>query len=88
MDFLSRQKLAQLAGVKLGPAVSITELDGGGGPSPMPMMAANKMMDASAPIERGELTLITAVQIVYALPEYATCRAGPADRAPSGAISP
>ena len=63
------QKLAQLAGVKLGPAVSITELDGGGGPSPMPMMAANKMMDASAPIERGELTLMTAVQIVYALPE-------------------
>jgi uncharacterized protein len=63
------ERLAQLAGVKLGPALSITELDGGGGHSPMPMMASAKMMDASAPIERGELTLMTTVQIVYALPE-------------------
>jgi uncharacterized protein YggE len=63
------QRLAELAGVKLGPAVSITELDGGGGPGPMPMMASAKMMDASAPVERGELTLMTTVQIVYALPE-------------------
>lgn len=63
------ERLAQLAGVKLGPAVSITELDGSGGPGPMPMMAAaNKMMQA-APIESGELTLMSTVQIVYALPE-------------------
>jgi len=63
------ERLAQLAGVKLGPAMSITELEGGGGHGPMPMMASAKMMDASAPIERGELTLMTTVQIVYALPE-------------------
>jgi uncharacterized protein len=63
------ERLAQLAGVKLGPALSITELEGGGGHSPMAMMASAKMMDASAPIERGELTLMTTVQIVYALPE-------------------
>jgi uncharacterized protein YggE len=60
------ERLAQLAGVKLGPAVSITELDGGGGPVPMFAMAK---MDASAPVERGELTVTSTVQIVFALPE-------------------
>lgn len=60
------ERLAQLAGVKLGPAVSIVELDGGSGP--VPMMAMQRM-DASAPVERGELTIGTTVQIVYALPE-------------------
>ena len=61
------ERLAQLAGVKLGPAVSILELDSGS-PGGMPMMAMSKM-DASAPIERGELTISTTVQIVYALPD-------------------
>ncbi|HEX2875779.1 MAG TPA: SIMPL domain-containing protein [Polyangiaceae bacterium] len=60
------EKLAQLAGVKLGPAVSITELDGGGGPVPMFAMAK---MDSSTPVERGELTVTSTVQIVFALPE-------------------
>lgn len=60
------EKLAQLAGVKLGPAVSITELDGGGGPVPMFAMAK---MDSAAPVERGELTVTSTVQIVFALPE-------------------
>jgi uncharacterized protein len=60
------ERLAQLAGVKLGPAVSITELDGGGGPVPMFAMAK---MDASTPVERGELTVTSTVQIVFALPE-------------------
>lgn len=59
-------KLAQLAGVKLGSAVSITEVEGGQGGGPMPMFAAAKMAEA-APIERGELTLVTTVQIVYEL---------------------
>jgi uncharacterized protein len=61
------ERLAQLAGVKLGPAVSISELDGGGG-GPVPMFAMAKM-ESSAPVERGELTVTTTVQIVYALPE-------------------
>jgi uncharacterized protein YggE len=61
------ERLAQLAGLKLGPAVSITEIDGGGG-GPVPMFAMAKM-DSSAPVERGELTVTTTVQIVYALPE-------------------
>jgi uncharacterized protein len=61
------ERLAQLAGVKLGPAQSITEVDGGGS-GPMPMYAAAKM-DSSAPVERGEITLTSTVQIVYSLAE-------------------
>jgi uncharacterized protein YggE len=61
------ERLAQLASVKLGPPVSIVELDGGSS-APMPVMAMQRM-DASAPVERGELTVSTTVQIVYALPE-------------------
>lgn len=64
---LRAERLAQLAGVKLGPAVSIVEMDGGGS-GPVPMMAMARM-DAAAPVERGELTISTTVQIVYALPE-------------------
>ena len=62
------ERLAQLAGVKLGPAVSITDLDGGGG-GPVPMFAMAKMDTAAAPLERGELTVTSTVQIVFALPE-------------------
>ncbi len=61
------ERLAQLAGLKLGAAVSIVEMDGGGGGPIMPM-ASMARMDA-APVERGELTVISTVQIVYALPE-------------------
>jgi uncharacterized protein YggE len=61
------ERLAQLAGVKLGPAVSISEADGGGS-GPVPMFAMAKM-DSAAPVERGELTVTSTVQIVYALPE-------------------
>jgi len=60
------ERLAQLSGVKLGPAISIIEMDGGGS-GPVPMMAMAKM-DA-APVERGELTFSTTVQIVYGLGE-------------------
>ncbi len=61
------ERLAQLAGVKLGPAVSISEADGGGS-GPMPMFGMAKM-DSAAPVQAGELTVTTTVQIVYALPE-------------------
>jgi uncharacterized protein YggE len=60
------ERLAQLAGVKLGAAVSITELDGGGGPVPMFAMAKAA---SAAPVEAGELTVTSTVQIVFALPE-------------------
>jgi len=59
------ERLAQLAGVKLGPAVSITEVDTGGS-GPVPGFAMMKSANA-APVERGELTLTSSVQIVYAL---------------------
>jgi uncharacterized protein len=59
------EKLAQLAGVSLGQPVSITELDGGTGGVPgFAMMRAE-----AAPVERGELTVSTSVQIVYSLAE-------------------
>ena len=61
------ERLAQLSGVKLGPAQSITEVDGGGS-GPMPMYAAARA-DSSAPVERGELTITSTVQIVYSLAE-------------------
>jgi uncharacterized protein len=61
------ERLAQLAGVKLGPAVSITESDGGGS-GPMPAFAMAKMASAN-PVERGELTITSTVQIVYSLGE-------------------
>ena len=61
------ERLAQLAGVKLGPAQSITEMDGGGS-GPMPMFSAARQ-DSSAPVERGELTITSTVQIVYSLAE-------------------
>ena len=61
------ERLAQLAGLKLGPAVSIVELDGGAGGPIMPMASMARM--EAAPVERGELTVTSTVQIVYALPE-------------------
>jgi uncharacterized protein YggE len=61
------ERLAQLAGVKLGPAVSITELEGGGGGPIMPMASMARM--SAVPVESGELTVTSTVQIVYALPE-------------------
>ncbi|MDF3064422.1 MAG: uncharacterized protein K0R38_23 [Polyangiaceae bacterium] len=61
------ERLAQLAGVKLGAPVSITELEGGS-PGPMPAFAMMRSEAANAaPVERGELTVTTSVQIVYAL---------------------
>jgi uncharacterized protein YggE len=61
------ERLAQLSGVKLGPAQSITEVDGGGS-GPVPMYAAARM-DSAAPVERGEITITSTVQIVYSLAE-------------------
>lgn len=64
---LRAERLAELTGVKLGPAVSITEIDGGTS-GPVPAFAMAKM-ESAAPIERGELTITSTVQIVYALPD-------------------
>lgn len=61
------ENLARLAGTRLGPVISITE--GYGGPSPIPMrMGMMRAEVASVPVEAGELTVTSQVQIVYALP--------------------
>jgi uncharacterized protein YggE len=60
-------ELARLAGVQLGPIVSMSEEGGGPGP-----IYAAKAMDESAqavPVEKGELTVTRMVRIVYSLPE-------------------
>jgi uncharacterized protein YggE len=59
-------RLAQLAGVTLGPVVSVTEA-GRGGPIAMPMAAMMQREAADVPIERGELKVATSVQVVFAL---------------------
>lgn len=59
------EALAQLAGVRLGPILSIQE-SGGGMPMPGPVMMM-KSEAANVPVERGELTLTTTVSVVYSL---------------------
>ncbi|HEY6562630.1 MAG TPA: SIMPL domain-containing protein [Polyangiaceae bacterium] len=62
-------KLAQQAGVSLGRVLSISEvIDGGGGPMMQKSygMARDASM-ANVPVERGELTIQSAVQVVFAI---------------------
>lgn len=64
------EELAKLSGVKLGRVVSINENRGFGGPHPMMMKAEMAgARDASVPVERGELTVTTQVEILYSLEE-------------------
>lgn len=62
------ERLAELAGVKLGPPIAISESDGGGG-APVQAYAMMKSEAAAAPVERGELTTTSSVRVVYALGE-------------------
>ena len=57
--------LAKLAGVRLGKAVSILESSGGFTPVPGPTMLRAEA--AQVPVERGELTITSNVQVVYEL---------------------
>lgn len=60
--------LAQLAGIKLGPPVSVTEMGGAGmTASSGPMMMMKEGGAADVPIERGEQTIYTSVQVVFEL---------------------
>ncbi len=64
-------KLAQQAGVSLGRVLSISEVIDGGGPMMHKggyAMARDSSM-ANVPVERGELTIQSAVQVVFALNE-------------------
>jgi uncharacterized protein YggE len=62
------EELARLSGVTLGPIVSINENPSFSGPVPMMMKASiGGSRDAAMPVERGELTVTTQVEIVYSL---------------------
>lgn len=63
------EALAEAAGERLGPAISITT-GGYHAPPPMPMYAGRAEMDvalASTPVETGTLTVAATVNIVYQL---------------------
>jgi uncharacterized protein YggE len=59
--------LAELAGVTLGPVVSIVEGDGGGGHAPPRMMRAMAAAESSIPIEAGELDQTVSVTVRWAI---------------------
>lgn len=58
--------LASEAQVRLGPVLSVTEVDGGES-APMMSERAISMKSANVPIEAGELSLAQSVQVVFAI---------------------
>jgi hypothetical protein len=58
--------LARLAGVRLGPIVSIQESNGGV-PTPGPVMMYRAQVAADIPVEHGELQVTTMVNAVYSI---------------------
>lgn len=63
------EALARRTGVALGQIISISEVIGSAPPPIFTEAASFKLADAAGPpIERGELTFSTRVQIVYAIP--------------------
>jgi hypothetical protein len=58
--------LARLAGVRLGPIVSIQESHGGV-PMPGPVMMYKAQAASDVPIEHGDLQVTTAVNAVYSI---------------------
>jgi uncharacterized protein YggE len=63
-------ELARLAGVKLGPIVSISENPGANAPGPMYAMKASEARGGEVPVERGEIVVTHQVQIVYSLHDH------------------
>jgi uncharacterized protein len=61
------ESLAQLAGVKLGPPLSISEGARGGPVMPMGGQVMMRAEAADVPVERGELTVTTTVSVVFGL---------------------
>jgi uncharacterized protein YggE len=57
--------MAEAAGMKLGPLLSLSEAQSGGGPRPMMLAAEAKRADT--PIEAGELTVTAEVTAVFAM---------------------
>lgn len=70
--------MAEAAGMRLGPLMSLSEAQLGGGPRPM-MMAADAKR-AAAPVEAGELAVTANVTAVYAMhPEGAAPAEAPTE---------
>jgi uncharacterized protein len=63
------EQLARVAGVTLGPVVSIQDGERGGGfPPPMPMdVSMRAEMGSAMPVERGELRIVRQVVVRYAI---------------------
>ncbi|WP_017998144.1 SIMPL domain-containing protein [Paracoccus sp. N5] len=74
--------MAEAAGMKLGPLISLSEAQAGGGPRPMMMAAAAKQADT--PVEAGELAVTAHVTAVFAMHEDGPAPdAAPAPDAPA-----
>ena len=63
------ESMAEAAGVKLGPLLSMNEGGGGNGPQPSYARAANFAADVSTPISAGEQTLSVTVNLSYGISE-------------------
>jgi uncharacterized protein YggE len=67
------EALAKLAGLKLGPVISVSEVIGRGPVGPMPMFRGDMAMAAkfggagAPPLEGGELTVGTSIEVIYGL---------------------
>lgn len=60
------QQLAKEAGVSLGPIIEVSEM-GASHPMPRPASRAVKMEAANVPVERGQLSVIENVQVVFSI---------------------
>lgn len=63
------ESMAEAAGVKLGPLLSLNESGGRNGPQPVYARSANFASDASTPISAGEQTLSVTVNLSYGISE-------------------
>jgi uncharacterized protein YggE len=64
------ERMAEAAGVKLGPLLSMSESNRGGIPRPVMMRAASmEMSDAVTPISAGEQTMSVSVNLSYGIAE-------------------
>jgi hypothetical protein len=67
------EALAKLAGLKLGPVISVSEVIGRGPVEPMPMFRGDVVQAAkfggagSPPLEGGELTVGTSIEVIFGL---------------------
>lgn len=78
--------MAEAAGMALGPLISLSEAQSGGGPRPMMMAAEAKRADT--PIEAGELSVSANVTAVFAMHEPGPAPDADAEPTPEPAPAP